>query len=74
VGIVEILFELRDLRRVQVDQVNAVCHSLEPDIPDRCQVVITRMLIDDLLEDQLRLVLSVDDFHSGLLGREVARV
>jgi len=47
--------------------VNAVCHPLEPDIPDRCQVVITRMLVHDLLEDHLRLVLGVDDFHGGIL-------
>ena len=37
---------------------NAVCHSLEPDIPDRCQVVIIRMLVYDLLEDHLCLVLT----------------
>src|SRR4249920_170717 len=73
VGIVETLLDLRELRRGQVDEVNAVCHPLEPDIPDRCQVVITRMLIDNLLEDHLRLVLGVNDFHSGLLGRKVAR-
>ena len=32
---------------------NAVRHPLEPDIPKRCQVVITRMLIDLVGADRI---------------------
>ena len=71
VGIVETLLDLGELRRGQVDEVNTICHPLEPDIPDRYQVGITRMLVHDLLEDHLRLVLGVDNFHGGILGRKV---
>jgi hypothetical protein len=41
------LLDLRELRRGQVDEVNAVGHPLEPDIPDRCQIVPPRMLFEE---------------------------
>jgi hypothetical protein len=62
------LLHLRELRWGQVDEVNAVGDPLVPNISDGYQVGITWRLVHDLLEDQLRLVLGVDDFHSGILG------